>query len=491
ATRITRRIALLLMLLSAAGSAHGQPAGIDSSSPNTPTVDILVAGNEQPSIILHVPNNTGGLRYFKYHFFGAGYTWQPNHVIPDSAGSATGRTENIEGLSGGSVAILLTTTGMAMTGAAGSSTQYVEFTFCSVPLNELCETTPSRYRFVVDPLLSNATAEITTNTTTPVTVELSSVTVNAVIAATCAQRNGATITASPATRNTDSQGKAAFTITTNNLVKIAPSGTAPEGECVFNTVAGSHTTKVDVRGTLISPSIALSPQTPVQVPNSGSTTIDQTVVVSTSSPVTAGATIDASCIANNSAAVSLENGPPAVSATASKITVANGTASFQVKATKLVALVPAGTPSVQCQFNIHNFSTIATYNAVGKQINPSVALNSTLIQVPGVSSLTATMSPAYPGFTITPSCTISNLPAISVVPTTTPTDTQGRQVFQVSAPQLVIVNPSVATLPSAFCTFKVTGANNIAVLNFSTGNVCAFTPGVSSPRPAQCGDPVN
>ncbi|MBL8300641.1 MAG: hypothetical protein JNN30_20065, partial [Rhodanobacteraceae bacterium] len=222
------------------------------------------------------------------------------------------------------------------------------------------------------------------------------------------------------------------------------------------------------------------------VPASAATFIDRVVSLSTYSPLAANVTVEASCTAQSPATVGLDGAAQAAAQSGSKLSNANGEVTFRVRSENLVTLQPAGAPHVRCYFKVRGLSATHEYYAAGRQIVPSVSLSPSQITQPGTSALTATMSPAYPGFDIVPSCGwTQGLAAFSAVETSAVTNTSGQQTFSVTAPQLVITDAS-GVQPTASCQFRVGNVGSAGQLSFTTGNTC--TMGLS-PLPPACGNP--
>lgn len=440
--------------------------------------ELLVNGNARPQANLNTPVGTA---YFRYSFSGDNYTWHPTNVIPDAGNPRNGRTVDA------SSPVILETRGMAVTGAAGSSTQYVDFQHCVLTPNPFCSS-PQRFRFRVDPELGlSDSSTITVDGTYPRVVALQTEIVlqGARINASCASTTtpAATLSVSPAFANSDSEGKVSFSIQASNLRVIAPSGANPSGTCTFQANNGSKTAVVAVQGQRIAPSLQLSHSTDT-VGSAPETTIDRTVTVSTSSPLAANVTINASCSSEQtSATVRLDNaGTPAATATLQKQTAANGKATFRVIAENLVSLTEA--PRIRCNFNVVGLSAVSQYTAVGKRITPTYSIDPAQITRDGETPVTVTMNPPYAGFSMTHSCTQQNT-TVSVVAPVGTTSTAGQQVFRVSVNPLVLTHPDTQVQPSASCRFGINGGWS-PNLTFRTGNSCAMA---LSPLPAACGAP--
>lgn len=452
----------------------------DGSVAPEAVTEVLVNGNARPQANLNTPVGTA---YFRYSFSGSNYTWHPTNVIPDAGNPRNGRTVDATS------PVILETRGMAVTGAAGSSTQYVDFQHCILTPNPLCSS-PQRFRFRVDPELTlNDTATITSDGAYPrqLTLQTEIALAGARINASCASATtpAATLSVSPTFANTDSEGKTAFTIQASNLRVIAPSGDNPAGQCTFQAANGSKTAIVTVQGQRIAPALQLSTSADT-VGSAPETTIDRTLTVSTSSPVAAGVTINAVCSSEQtSATVRLDNAPtPAATASLQKQTAANGKATFRVIAEKLVSLTE--TPRIRCNFNVVGLSTVSQYTAAGKRINPTYSFSPTQITREGETPVTVTMNPPYAGFSLTHSCTQQNTTVIVVPPAGT-TSTAGQQVFRISVNPLVLTDPNTQVQPSASCRFGINGDWS-PNLGFRTGNACAMA---LSPLPAACGAPAD
>lgn len=470
---------VLIVALTLLSAPHAWAQDSEIPVPEAVT-ELLVNGNARPVANLNTP---AGTQYFRYHFEGDNYSWHPTNVIPDAGNPRNGRTVDA------SSPVILETRSMAVTGAAGSPTQYVDFQHCILLPNPFCSS-PQRFRFRVDPELGlNDTATITTDGSyaRQVTLQTEIALAGARVNASCSSTTtpAATLSVSPAFANTDSEGKVAFTIQASNLRVIAPSGANPSGTCTFQAQNGSKTAVVNVQGQRIAPSLQLSHSSDT-VGSAPETTIDRTVTVSTSSPVAAGVTINAVCSNEQTAAtVRLDNAAtPAATATLQKTTAANGKATFRVIAEKLVSLTE--TPRIRCSFNVVGLSAVSQYTAAGKQINPTFSLNPSQITREGETPVTVTMNPAYAGFAMTHSCTQQNTTVTVVAPTGT-TSTAGQQVFRVNVNPLVVTDPNTQLQPTASCRFGINGDWS-PNLSFRTGNACAMA---LSPLPAACGAPAD
>jgi hypothetical protein len=473
------KIAVLILMMVAMGPSivRAQNNGLTSVEAVT---EQLVDGNARPRANLNTP---AGTAYFRYSFSGDNYTWHPTNAIPDAGNPRTGRTVDA------SSPVILETRGMAVTGAAGSSTQYVDFQHCILTPNPLCSS-PQRFRFRVDPSLAlDNTSTITVDGSYPrvVTLQTEISLQGARINASCASTTtpAATLSVSPAFANTNSEGRVSFSIQASNLRVIAPSGANPSGTCTFQAANSSKTAVVNVQGQRIAPSLQLSPSSE-NLGSAPETTIDRTITVSTSSPVAANVTINASCSSEQtSATVRLDNAvTPAATATLQKQTAANGKATFRVIAENLVSLTE--TPRIRCNFNVVGLTAVAQYTASGKRINPTFSLNPAQITRDGETPVTVTMNPPYAGFSMTHSCTQQNTTVSVVVPTGT-TSTAGQQVFRVNVNPLMLTNPDTQIQPSATCRFGINGDWS-PNLTFRTGNVCAMA---LSPLLAACGAPAD
>ena len=87
---------------------------------------------------------------------------------------------------------------------------------------------------------------------------------NSTVTASCVKDAGApastAISVSPASRSTDSNGRADFTISTSGLRLIADSGNAPSGRCTFRAHASSaNIAVVEVLGQRIAPTLNVNP----------------------------------------------------------------------------------------------------------------------------------------------------------------------------------------------------------------------------------------
>ena len=487
--KIARGLLTLLALAAAFGA--GSTANAQEEDPSV-TEQTPLGGNQTVSITL--PLQTAGINanYYRFNVNGNNYTWTLTNVTYDPSSTRTGRTIS---LNGSALTLSVTTSGLAITGPNPTS-QYIDFAPCTGPVNEFCNWTGAlRYRFKIDPTLTvSPVTTITTDGSSARTIQVVWPTTlsGATVTASCVVDSGVTppptITVSPASATTNTSGQASFTITTSGLRRIAPSGSAPSGRCTFKAHASStNTAVVEVLGQRIAPTLNISPSSDT-APSPGSTTTERVVTVGTRTPVASGVTIDALCsVEGTTATVKLDGSAAGASQSGSKITDANGEVQFVVKSEKLISLTD--TPHVRCKFNVHELpSQIYEYFAAGKQITPSVSLSVGQITQTGTTPLTATLSPAYPGFTITPNCTVNQyLSPITATPTSTPTDENGRQTFNITTPALVITDPNSSAIPSASCTFRAGGTGTAGLLQFRTGNTCVMS---LSPPPPACGNPA-
>ncbi len=482
-------IAALAMVSSGSGTAVAQ--GLQPEVTET-------AINGDATVTITLPFVTNGLSVTHYQFnvVGNGYTWTLTNV---ASGQGSARTGTTIPLAGQNLSLTVTTAGLPVTGPTATTSQYIDFIPCTQSPNVQCfATIAKRYRFIVDPTLTaTPNATITANGSAARQIELVWPTLlNArSIAASCEKDAGTpaatTIAVSPATRITDANARADFTVTTSGLRLIADSGNAPSGRCTFRAHATStKTVVVPVLGQRIAPSLNVNPSS-VNVPNSGSTEVDRVVVVGTRSPVEGGVTIDASCTAESPATVSLDGSAAGSAQSGSKVANASGEVQFRVLSQNLVTVPPTGSPHVRCRFKVRELAATYEYFVGGRQITPSVALSTQQITQTGTTALTATLSPAYPGFDIVPSCTTQGLAPVSAVETSAITNASGQQTFNVTAPELVVTN-SNGVQPSASCSFRVVGANGAVggagFLSFRSGNTCLMT---LSPLPPACGGPTN
>jgi hypothetical protein len=462
--------------------------------------EILVDGNADPSVSL--PGTISGftVMFYRYTFSGSNYEWYPGNVTPDPNGGAmprNGQTQDIPQPGGTSIAVTLGTRRIAVNGSAGSSTQFVEFFACTrtPPNTVVCKPTPERrFRFRVDPaLLVTPSGNITDNGqwARQVQLDLPYAFAGMPVTASCAADSGQS--APPAisvnaSANTNAQGSASFTVTTSNMVLIAPSGSAPSGKCTFLAQNGNKPEDVIVRGRRVAPDLDISPAN-LSVPTSGATLVSRLVTVQTDDPLP-NAPLRIDCSVQSTALVRVDGSAAATSYTAQKTADANGRAQFQIDALNLVALQPAATPHVRCRFNVVGLTATHEYFVGGRSILPQFTLAPAQVQQSGETRVKVTMNPAYPGFQISAACTQQNLSS-AVTATAegspaTPTDSSGAQYFKVVAPPLVITNPSTAVLPTAQCTFTLGSSDE--VLPFRTGNTCTFN---LSPLPVGCGDPAS
>ncbi|WP_313912965.1 hypothetical protein [Tahibacter sp.] len=456
--------------------------------------EMSIDGDATVAISLPFSTNGLGVSHYQFNVVGDGYTWTLTNV---GSGQASARTGATIPLGGQNLALTVTTAGLPVTGPTATTTQYIDFIPCTQSPNVQCfATLAKRYRFIVDPTLTatpNSTITVNGSSTRQIELVWSTALNGQSIAASCEKDAGTpaitTIAVSPATRVTDANARADFAITTSGLRLIADSGNPPSGRCTFRAHASSaRTAVVPVQGQRIAPSLNVSPSS-VNVPNSGSTEVDRVVVVGTRSPAEGGVTIDASCTAESPATVSLDGSAAGSAQNGSKVANASGEVQFRVLSQNLVTVPPTGSPHVRCRFKVRELAETYEYYVSGRQIAPSVALSMQQITQTGTTTLTATLSPAYPGFDILPSCTTQGLAPVSAVETSSTTNASGQQAFNVMAPELVVTNPN-GVQPSASCTFRVVGANGgvggAGFLSFRSGNTCVMT---LSPLPPACGNP--
>jgi hypothetical protein len=474
-----------VVLCAASVNASAQPA------PNS-LVETSVNGNTTVTVSLPFNANNMNIDHYQFAVVGNGYTWTLTNVVSGQGSARNGATIP---LNGQNLSLNITTDGLPVTGTAATTTQYIDFVPCTRSPNITCfSENTRRFRFVVDPTLTvSPTSTISTDSSSARVVTLNWATVlqNRAVTASCVKDAGAptstTIGVSPSSRSTDTNGRADFTITTSGLRLIADSGNAPSGRCTFRAHASSaNTAIVEVLGQRIAPTLNVNPSSE-NVPNSGATFVDRVVTVGTRSPITGNVTIDANCTAQAPATVGLDNSAQAATQTGSKVANASGEVTFRVRSENLVTLPPTGAPNVRCRFKVRELSATYDYVAQGKQITPSVALSTSQITQTGTTALTATMSPAYPGFDIVPTCTSQNLTPVSAAETAAVTNTSGQQTFNVSAPELVITN-AAGQQPTASCAFRVGNTGGTAFLSFRTGNTCVMS---LSPLPPGCGSPAN
>ncbi|GMV28520.1 MAG: hypothetical protein AMXMBFR59_06450 [Rhodanobacteraceae bacterium] len=454
-------------------------------------VDIPIDGNKTVTIALPNRVNNMVIQFYRFSVVGNGYTWMLTNVSPGQGSARDGTTNPLDLLQ--DLSLTVTTAGLPVTGPAATTSQYIDFVPCTNSLNVQCfPVNARRYRFVVDPALTiSPTATITADGSSARQVQLVWPTplANSPVTAACVKDSGApastTITVSPASRNTSADGRADFTITTSGLRLIATSGNPPSGRCTFRAHGSStKTAVVEVLGQRIAPTLDVSPSS-VSVPTSAETFVDRVVTVDTRPSAYGNVTIDADCSAEAPATVALDGGAQGATQTGSKATNASGEVTFRVRAENLVTLPPTGSPHVRCRFKVHELTATYEYFVSGRQIAPSVSVSPGTITQPGTTAVTATMSPAYPGFDIVPSCTVQNLLPVSATETSATTNASGQQTFSVSAPELVITNAS-GVQPSAWCQFRAGGVGFAGLLSFTTGNTCAMT---LSPLPPGCGNP--
>ncbi len=361
-------------------------------------VETNINGNRTVTITLPFNTNNMGIDHYQFSVAGSGYTWTLTNVGMGQGSAQSGSTIP---LSGQDLSLSVTTAGLPVTGSAATTSQYIDFVPCTRSPNVQCfSQNAKRYRFVVDPNVTvTPSATITTDGSGVRTVQLESLVAppNSAVTAACVKDAGAptatTIAVSPATRNTDSNGRADFTVTTSGLRLIAASGNAPSGRCTFRAHASSaKTAVVEVLGQRINPTLDVSPSS-VSVPTSGVTFVERDVTVDTRPSAYGNVTIDASCTAEAPATVGLDGAAQGSAHTGSKVTIANGEVTFRVRAENLVTVPPTGSPHVRCTFKVRELAATYEYYVSGRQVSPSVSLSTGQITQTGTTSLTATMSP--------------------------------------------------------------------------------------------------
>lgn len=450
------------------------------------TVQPPLGGNQTVSITL--PAQVGNIHanYYRVHVDGDNFTWVLSDVEYELNSTRNGRTLGILPLT-----LSIMTSGLPVTGT-NSTSQFIEFTPCTGPVSGFCDTASAlRFHFKIDPTLTvSPSTTIATDGSSARTVQLvwpnalSGATINANCDVDAGVTPLPTITVSPTSPAADASGKASFTIYTTGLKRIGSSGSAPSGRCTFRAHGDSmNVAKVEVLGQVIAPNLTVSPSFD-SAPSPGSTTTERIVTVKMASPMS-GVTIDGNCQAEGTSAIAT-----LTTVNATNATDANGEVRFRVKSEKLISIRPTSRPHVRCKFNVRGFPTYTSeYFADGLQItSPSVSLSLGQITQTGTTQLTATMSPAYPGFSIAPSCSANQyISPATATPTSTSTNENGQQTFDIGTPTLVITNPDTNAVPSAYCMFLAGGVGTAGMLQFRTGNTCTMS---LSPLPPACGNPV-
>jgi len=489
--KIARGLLTFLALAVAVGA--GSTANAQLEEDPSATEQPPIGGNQTTSITLPVQAAGMNANYYRVHVDGDNFSWQISDVTYEPNSTRNGRTIS---LGGSPLTLSVRTWGLAVTGSTPTS-QYIDFAPCVGPVGEFCNTAGAlRFRFKVDPTLTASPATtITADGSNARTVQLVRPTTlsDTAVTASCMANNDVTpppsITVNSASTMTNASGQATFTITTTNLRRIGTSSTPPSGSCTFRAHANSNNfAKVDVLGQFIAPSLNVSPSSDA-APPPGTTTTERIVTVGTRVPVASGVTVDATCSVEGSAAtVSLDGSAPAALQTGSKVTDINGEVQFRVKSEKLISVPPTGAPHARCTFKVRELNSTYEYFAAGKQIAPSVSLSVGQITQTGTTSLTATMSPSYPGFAIVPNCTVNQYIApVTATPISASTNANGQQTFDIVTPALVITDPNTNAMPSAYCTFRAGGTGTAGLLQFRTGNSCAMS---LSPLPPACGNPA-
>ena len=381
----------------------------------------------------------------------------------------------------------LRTSGLPITGTS-SSANYGTFSFCYKPvLNETCPTTQT-VQLRVDPIVVpdvtsiNYSQEGQTNVTVRLGDLTDNPTVNAQVNATCTQANGATVSVSPASLNTNASGVTpAFTINATNLTAFAATGNAPSGICTFSTAGGTKNATVNIQGRRIAPTVTVNPQTTNLPPGSTSNTRSITVTVKNGTELISNAPINVSCQAFDGAAVAPTS--------ALLSTTASGTASINVTSTSMVSPPNGQTPSTKCTFALAALNA-PTSILTGVRLWPAVALNPSSIIHAGERPITVSLGNnyAYPDFEIQASCSSArpDVP-VSVTPASKRTNTAGQATFTLSALQLGYADANLSALPNAQCTFKLVPGGSDSTLFLPSLNAC--TNPALSPLPAACGNP--
>lgn len=265
----------------------------------------------------------------------------------------------------------------------------------------------------------------------------------------------------------------AVTVTTFGVSDAANDG-LNVGSCYdYTSTGGARTCSTIATYTFrasITPSIGISPSTPIGIGSSRTETL-------TLSPNFAALTIAASCTQQNGAVISV-----APQSAGSDVTNDSGKAFFDIH-TSMGVPVPGQTPSGVCTFSVPlaTNGASASVQIQGQAFQPALSISPTNIVQPGSTSIVATIAPASAGVGISASCTASGA-SVSVSPSSQTTNASGHASFTVSAQNLV----GIGSTPSASCTFHVVGGTGQAALTFATGNACAFG---LAPAPPACGNP--
>lgn len=237
----------------------------------------------------------------------------------------------------------------------------------------------------------------------------------------------------------------------------------------------------------IIPTLTLSPST---------SPITQTGTRVITAQVTSGASgerlglieVTASCQASNGAVVSVSP--------VSAMTDFAGEAKFTINAQKLVVPLAGGTPAATCTFTARNLTgtntSVKTINYQGVNVDPTIVISPSTNLTGKVSTITATLSssPAtdLSGLYVDVTCT-TQLATVAPNPAAAITNINGVATVTLNASGLVNINPTLATVPTANCAFKVRGSpgQHQASIGYRTANACAIT--TLLPKPAGCGNP--
>lgn len=262
--------------------------------------------------------------------------------------------------SGGTVSFSIHTSGIGITPATGSTTQYISFSVypAGVP-GATCLHSEDDY-FLVDPAISlNKTYVPLTPPSTSSQQQITA-TISPILAinvtATCQAQNGPQFSVStPVTEPVDQgTGRAIFFINVSDLVLINPSGT-PSASCTFepstDTAGGTpNSATLTFQTKSLDPILTLNP---TSISTNGTTNVSATM----SNTAYSGLTIDGSCSQSTLPAGS------SISMPSSMQTGALGQAIFPVLATNLIFIDPnfsGPLPTPSCAFHFENGTRTST-----------------------------------------------------------------------------------------------------------------------------------
>ncbi|MBK9494037.1 MAG: hypothetical protein IPO08_05745 [Xanthomonadales bacterium] len=237
----------------------------------------------------------------------------------------------------------------------------------------------------------------------------------------------------------------------------------------------------------IIPTLTLSPSTS-PITQTGTRVITAQVASGTSGERFGLIEVTASCQASNGAVVGVSP--------LSAMTDFAGEAKFTINAQKLVVPLAGGTPAATCTFTARNLAgtntSVKTINYQGVNVDPTIVISPSTNLTGKISTITATLSssPAadLSGLYVDVTCT-TQLATVAPNPAAAITNINGVATVTLNASGLVNINPTLATVPTANCAFKVRGSpgQHQASIGYRTANACAIT--TLLPKPAGCGNP--